>query len=96
MIGQVIKQRAKSGDQQSGVVEMRAELARKIAAHVQAAGEQATAIPGLTLYPTDCADSLLSRNVRAQPERFRAGAKAYNPRGNDVPMRRIDIRPELR
>src|SRR5882762_3259403 len=58
MIGQVIKQRAKSGDQQSGVVEMRAELARKIAAHVQAAGEQTTAIPGLTLYrrtvPTPC------------------------------------------
>jgi AraC-like DNA-binding protein len=58
MIGQVIKQRAKSGDQQSGVVGMRAELARKIAAHVQAAGEQTTAIPGLTLYrrtaPTPC------------------------------------------
>src|SRR6267143_1809180 len=58
MIGQVIKQRAKSGDQQSGVVGMRAELARKIAAHVQAAGEQTTAIPGLSLYrrtaPTPC------------------------------------------
>jgi AraC-like DNA-binding protein len=37
---------------------MRAELARKIAAHVQAAGEQATPVPGLTLYrrtaPTPC------------------------------------------
>lgn len=37
---------------------MRAELARKIAAHVRAPGEQATAIPGLTLYrltaPTAC------------------------------------------
>src|ERR1700730_5069871 len=58
MIGQVVKQRAKSGDQQSEIVEMRAELARKIAAHVQAAGEQTSAIPGLTLYrrtaPTPC------------------------------------------
>jgi len=37
---------------------MRAELARKIVAHIQAAGEHATAIPGLTLYrrtaPTPC------------------------------------------
>lgn len=58
MVGQVIKQRSKSGDQHSAVVEMRAELARKIAAHVQASGEQATAIPGLTFYrrtaPTPC------------------------------------------
>ncbi len=58
MVGQMIKQRTKNGDQHSAVVEMRAELARKIAAHVQAAGEQATAIPALTLYrrtaPTPC------------------------------------------
>jgi len=37
---------------------MRTELARKIVAHIQAAGEHATAIPGLTLYrrtaPTPC------------------------------------------
>ena len=40
------------------VVEMRTELARKIAAHIQAAGDHATDIPGLTLYrrtaPTPC------------------------------------------
>jgi len=40
------------------VVELRAELARKIAAHVRALGEQNTAIPALTLYrltaPTAC------------------------------------------
>jgi AraC-like DNA-binding protein len=45
-------------NQSSRVVEMRAELARKIAAHVQAAGDHATDIPGLTLYrrtaPTPC------------------------------------------
>ncbi len=42
----------------SRVVEMRTELARKIAAHIQAAGDHATDIPGLTLYrrtaPTPC------------------------------------------
>jgi hypothetical protein len=40
------------------VVELRAELARKIAAHVRAPGEQTTAILALTLYrltaPTAC------------------------------------------
>jgi AraC-like DNA-binding protein len=58
LVGHASKQRTKSGDQHSAVVEMRAELARKIAAHVHSAGEQATAIPGLTLYrrtaPTPC------------------------------------------
>lgn len=40
------------------MAEVRAELARRIAAHVRAPGEQATPIPGLTLYrltaPTAC------------------------------------------
>ncbi len=58
MIGSVSKQTIRSGDQDSRVVEMRTQLARKIAAHVQVAGGQATAIPGLTLYrrtaPTPC------------------------------------------
>src|SRR5437867_262221 len=58
MIGQVIRLRARSRDQQLSVVEMRAELARKISAHVRAAGGQITAVPGLTLYrrtaPTPC------------------------------------------
>jgi AraC-like DNA-binding protein len=54
----VSKHQTTGVNQPSGVVEIRAELARKIAAHVQAAGEKATAIPGLTLYrrtaPTPC------------------------------------------
>lgn len=45
-------------EQGSRVVEMRAELARKIAAHTRTAADNATAIPGLTLYrrtaPTPC------------------------------------------
>ncbi len=47
-----------SANRDSGVVQMRARLARKIAAHVRDLGEQTTAIPGLTLYrltsPTAC------------------------------------------
>jgi hypothetical protein len=50
MVSQATKQRTKSGDQDSQLVEMRAELARTIAAHAQVAGEQPTAVPGLLLY----------------------------------------------
>ena len=52
------RERITMGDQSSRVTEMRRELARKIAAHVPAAGDQATDVPGLTLYrrtaPTAC------------------------------------------
>jgi len=57
-MGKVDRIRIARGDQSSRVIEMRAELARQIAAQVRAAGAQATAIPGLTLYrrttPTPC------------------------------------------
>lgn len=47
-----------SGTQDSRVSQMRADLASRIARHVSIAGEQATPIPGLTLYrltaPTAC------------------------------------------
>lgn len=53
-----VKQRKIRSGNQEAVVEMRAELAHRIAAHVRASGEQATAVPGLTLYrltaPTAC------------------------------------------
>jgi len=39
-----------SAKETSGVTELRAELARKIAAHARTAGAHATLIPGLTLY----------------------------------------------
>jgi len=52
------KLRIAGGEQDSRLVEMRAALARRIAAHVPAAGDRATAVPGLTLYrrtaPTAC------------------------------------------
>ena len=55
---QALNQRISNREQSLQVVEMRRELARKIAAHVPKAGAQATAIPGLTLYrrtaPSPC------------------------------------------
>lgn len=49
-MGQSENQRIARIEQLSRLVDVRAELARKIAAHIQQAGEKATAIPGLTLY----------------------------------------------
>ena len=49
-MAQAPNRRIRSREQSFQVVEMRRELARKIAAHVPRAGAEATAIPGLTLY----------------------------------------------
>ncbi len=58
MARQVIRQGKRSEEQNSEVMEMRAALARKIAAQVRTAGEKVTAIPGFRLYrrtaPTAC------------------------------------------
>jgi AraC-like DNA-binding protein len=52
------QQKDASGETQSQAVEMRAGLARKIAAHIHLDGKEATGVPGLSLYrksaPTDC------------------------------------------
>ena len=45
-----MKRQLATSKELSGVAELRAEVARKIAAHARTAGEHATAIPGLTLY----------------------------------------------
>ena len=44
------KRRLATNHEPSGVDELRAELARKIATHAPTAGEHATSVPGLTLY----------------------------------------------
>lgn len=49
-IAQVTKRKSTSADQNALITALRAELARKIAAHVTAVGPQATSVPGLTLY----------------------------------------------
>jgi len=57
-MAQAPNQRIRNREQSFQAVEMRRELARKIAAHVPKAGAEATAIPGLTLYrrtaPSPC------------------------------------------
>jgi AraC-like DNA-binding protein len=55
------KQQDANGRSHSQAVELRAELARKIAAHIRVDGKVATAVPGLNLYrqsaPTECASA---------------------------------------
>jgi AraC-like DNA-binding protein len=45
-----VKRQLATNQEAPGVAALRAELARKIAAHARTAGEHATCIPGLTLY----------------------------------------------
>jgi AraC-like DNA-binding protein len=45
-----VKRQLATDEEAPGVAALRAELARKIAAHARTAGEHATPIPGLTLY----------------------------------------------
>ena len=58
MVGQAKNRRIANGDENLQAVEMRKELARKIAVHTPKEGAHATAIPGLTLYrrtaPSPC------------------------------------------
>ena len=57
-MGQALNQKIKNREQSVQVVEMRRELARKIAAHAPKEGAHATLIPGLTLFrrtaPSPC------------------------------------------
>lgn len=57
-MGKLLNQKTTNRKPSLQIVEMRKELARKIAAHIQQSGEKATAVPGLTLYrrtsPTFC------------------------------------------
>lgn len=52
------KQTGANADSGPEAIELRAELARKIAAHIRVDGKEATAVPGLSLYrksaPTEC------------------------------------------
>ena len=66
------------------MVEMRSELARKIAAHVRAPGAQVTAIPGLTLYrltaPTACYAAEYETGLAVIVQ----GKKARDPREDNL------------
>jgi hypothetical protein len=62
-VGQAGNQKTTNKEQSPTIAELREELRRKIAAHAMNAGAHVTAILGLTLYPPNCTESLLSRNV---------------------------------
>jgi hypothetical protein len=50
LVRSAVKDKTESRNRDSLVVELRAELARKIAAHTRGVGERTTVIPGLKLY----------------------------------------------
>jgi AraC-like DNA-binding protein len=74
---------ATRGSQRSTIVEMRRELARRIAAHAPAAGEHATAIPGLALFrrtaPTPCNRAVYEPSLTV----FAQGRKLINLGGTE-------------
>lgn len=78
MAGEASKQNIHWGNEEAAVVDARAALARKIAAHVVKAGEQATAIPGLKLYrrtaPTACSPATYEPSLTV----FAQGRKRIN------------------
>ncbi len=82
----------------SEVAELRAELARKIAAHARTAGEHATPIPGLTLYrrtdTTPCYPATYepSLNVFVQgKKRITLGATTYLCDGSTFLLSSLDL-----
>ncbi len=87
--------------QNAAVVEMRKELARKIAAHAQALGENPTAVPGLALYrrtePTACyrASYEPSLTVFVQGrKRINLGGTIYICDGSSFLLSSIDVPAE--
>ena len=80
--GRVRKPSEKPTHRDAAVIEMRKELARKVAARAQAPGENRTAIPGLALYrrtaPTACFLATYQPSVTV----FLQGRKRVNLRGH--------------
>lgn len=98
MGAQAQRQKIKRADEDSQVVELRSELARKIAAHTPVAGEQATAVPGLLLYrrttPTACYPGNYepSLNVFAQGrKRVNLGGRSYVCDGSTFLLTAVDL-----
>lgn len=89
---------AKHGDTKPARIEMRKELARRIASHAPSAGEHPTAIPGLSLFrrtsPTPCrrASYEPSLSVFAQGrKRIDLGGASYLCDGSSFLLTSIDI-----
>ena len=92
------KRQMRPTDESSEVVELRAELARRIAARARTAGENATAIPGLTLYrrtdKTPCYPATYepSLNIFVQGQkRVTLGATSYLCDGSTFLLSSLDL-----
>jgi AraC-like DNA-binding protein len=93
-----MKRQLVTSKEPSGVAELRAELARKIAAHAPTAGEHATPIPGLTLYrrtdTTPCYPATYepSFNVFVQGQkRITLGSTTYLCDGSTFLLSSLDL-----
>ena len=80
-------------DREPEAIEMRKELASKIAAHAQSPGENPTAVPGLVALPSNEADGMFSGHYEPSLTVFVQGQKARQPRRHRVPLRRIVLSP---
>jgi AraC-like DNA-binding protein len=97
----VARQTEKSKDLNTAVVEMRKDLARKIAAHAPALGENRTAIPGLALYrritPTACFLATYEPSVTVFVQgrkRVNLGGTVYLCDGSSFLLSSIDVPAE--
>ena len=92
------KETTKRGDLKLAVIEMRRELARRIATHAQSAGQHPTLIHGLLLFrrttPTACYRAIFepSLNVFAQGrKRIKLGGTAYLCDASSFVLSSIDV-----
>jgi AraC-like DNA-binding protein len=97
----VARQTEKPTDLNAAVVEMRKELASKIAAHAQLLGENPTAIPGLALYrrttPTPCFLATYEPSVTVFVQgrkRVNLGGTIYQCDGSSFLLSSIDVPAE--
>ena len=88
----------KRSDLNAAVMEMRKELARKIAAHAPAPGENPTAVPGLALYrrtrPTPCYRAVYQPSLTVFVQgrkRINLGGTVYLCDGSSFLLSSIDI-----
>ena len=87
------KQTERAKDLNAAAIEMRKELARKIAAHARSPGETPTCHPGSGALPSNGTDGMLPGHLRAQLYGFRAGTKAHQSRRDHLLLRRIVVSP---
>lgn len=94
----VARHTEKRNDPNAAAIEMRKELAKKIAAHAQSPGENPTAIPGLALYrrttPTACYRATYEPSLTVFVQgrkRINLGGTEYHCDGSSFLLSSIDV-----